>query len=731
MEYRTDSPIEKKEEDLLGRATFSSQLGKGIYEYNGKSGLVVGLFGEWGTGKTSVVNMAENEIKRLSEKDENKPLIVRFSPWNYTDKNNLISLFFQDLKIKLYNQSEKSYYEKIAEALENYSEALDLLNYVPLMGSGVVSTIKTILKIITKKVSKKSTLNETRKTLERVLSEVDKQIIVIIDDIDRLTNVQIRDIFQLVKQVADFPNVIYLLVMDRNVVQRALAEVHNLEEGNEYLEKIIQIPLELPVLSKSKLDDIFLKKLEDIIKNASYKVNIDQVYWNKVFSNCISPYINNLRDINRIMNTFQFRYGILQNEISFEDMVAITTLEVLEPKLYKWIATNKEVVCPDSMTRVIDSYKNNDYRKIYSDEFKKMKIDVNRALKSIATIFPQISKDINENLYFEKSNFDMRKSMRIANKERFDIYFLSDLSDIKVSRNLINLCIFRLKKQQLRDVIKKINKDGEMVYFLEEMLSLVNDIPYNRLFLISSVLLSLQGELTGETSDTILAISAEEKSNMVIEKILDRIESDDEKYRILYLAMLDINEINVGIFSKLLINLGQVHGIFKNKSSTTEESPKFNVEYLRKIYIKFVEKIEYITSNVSTSEIINFRPVFYLWKYIDEEGLSKYIERIFETEVGKLKFITSLAGKWVGNGIGWEYYSNEYVKYISDKEIYNIIMKLDKNMLDEFTELEQIKLASFVCNYDKGEFDHANEDEARELLKQWESEARIINSNIK
>ncbi len=86
MEYRTDNPIKKQEEDLLGRASFSNQLAKGIYEYNGKAGLVIGLFGEWGTGKTSVVNMAENEIKRLSEKDGNNPLIVRFSPWNYTDK---------------------------------------------------------------------------------------------------------------------------------------------------------------------------------------------------------------------------------------------------------------------------------------------------------------------------------------------------------------------------------------------------------------------------------------------------------------------------------------------------------------------------------------------------------------------------------------------------------------------------------------------------------------------
>ena len=51
-------------------------------------------------------------------------------------------------------------------------------------------------------------------------------------------------------------------------------------------------------------------------------------------------------------------------------------------------------------------------------------------------------------------------------------------------------------------------------------------------------------------------------------------------------------------------------------------------------------------------------------------------------------------------------------------------MKFDKNMIDEFTEMEQIKLASFVCNYDKGEFYHVSEDEARELLKQWKLEVK-------
>ena len=80
MNYSADKPIDTEEQDLLGRSVFSKQLGKAVYEYNAKDGLVIGLFGKWGTGKTSVINMAENEIDRLAKKDENKPLIMRFVP---------------------------------------------------------------------------------------------------------------------------------------------------------------------------------------------------------------------------------------------------------------------------------------------------------------------------------------------------------------------------------------------------------------------------------------------------------------------------------------------------------------------------------------------------------------------------------------------------------------------------------------------------------------------------
>ena len=88
-------------------------------------------------------------------------------------------------------------------------------------------------------------LKKTKDELKDKLKDLNKKIIVVIDDIDRLTSSQIRDIFQLVKQVADFPNIVYVLVMDKEVVCSALEKVHNMD-GNEYLEKIIQVPFEIP-----------------------------------------------------------------------------------------------------------------------------------------------------------------------------------------------------------------------------------------------------------------------------------------------------------------------------------------------------------------------------------------------------------------------------------------------------------------------------------------------------
>lgn len=315
MTYSSDKPISKISEDLLGRVPFSFQLAKAINNYNENSGLVIGIYGGWGTGKTSIINMIENEISNF---EDDKTIFIRFSPWNYSDKDNLIRLFFESLKIKLNIHHKKN----IDNAINNYLDALDILTLIPGFNHTMVGIIKNFFKYF-RKNNESLDLEASKKFLEKYLLDINKKIIVVIDDLDRLTNIQIRETFQLVKQVADFPNLIYILSMDREVVARALTEVQNID-GNDYLEKIVQIPFEIPKIEKDKLQNILNSKIEKIIESNSDLIEININYWSKVYFKCIEPYINTIRDVNRVINTFQFRFPVLKQETCFEDLFTIS-----------------------------------------------------------------------------------------------------------------------------------------------------------------------------------------------------------------------------------------------------------------------------------------------------------------------------------------------------------------------------------------------------------------------
>lgn len=552
MNYSTDKPIDTCEQDLLGRASFSKQLGRAIYDYNGKDGLVIGLYGKWGSGKTSVINMAVNEMITLAEQENNMPLVMKFAPWNYSDKDNLISIFFQSLKNKIELQDNEELKKEVGKALNDYAGAFDALSLIPIVGSGVAAILKTVAQAQGTNLMQGADLEKTKELLESALVEVNKKIVIIIDDIDRLTNSQIRDVFQLVKQVADFPNIIYILAMDREVVRRALQEVHNVD-GNEYLQKIIQVPFEIPELRKSKLNSIFFSRLDEVVKEISDKIKWDDMYWKDVFQNCIEPYINTLRDVNRVINTFQFKYGAMYEETAFEDMIGITTIEVLDPELYKWIGNNKEAVCGGFFHGLSFDKSDKDYRMKYSEEFLSLEINPDRAIRCIAAMFPMFANDVNEKGFEYFSSSDIRSKMRAAHKERFELYFMYDLDDIRIPRNIINACIYKLDTESIRNHLDKINKQGNIIYFLDEVRSLINNIPYKRLGLIASIFLEMQGNFHGQNSKSIFTISANDIAERCIDDMMNRLKTEEDRFKIIYTAVKNLNSLNLGTMARRIM----------------------------------------------------------------------------------------------------------------------------------------------------------------------------------
>ncbi|WP_289460614.1 KAP family P-loop NTPase fold protein [Lactobacillus intestinalis] len=717
MNYSSDRPIETEKQDLLGRSRFSNQLGKAIYEYNGEDGLVIGLFGKWGTGKTSIINMAVNSIKEFTTNDTDMPIILRFSPWNYSDKDNLILLFFNSLKSKL-EKNNKKLKRKVGKALSDYSVALDAFSLVPMIGNWI-PLIKSSAQITGKKLMQNLDLDKTKENLEKVLKELNKKIVIIIDDIDRLTNSQIRDIFQLVKQVADFPNIIYVLAMDRDVVTRALTEVHNID-GNEYIEKIIQIPFELPELRKSKLNKIFLDKVSNVVNNISGKVTLDQWYWSNVFHNCIEPYIHTLRDVNRVINTFQFRYGMVYEETSFEDMVGLVTLEVLEPKLYKWICHNKKIVCNGIFSREKNKEEN---RKFYKNEFESLGIDSESAIRCISTMFPAFADNVNDSILNYNDRLEIRGNMRVADVGRFEVYFMFDLDDIEVSRTKINLCLYELDQETLKSVIEEINTKGSIIYFLDEIQALLDTIPYNRLKLIASVLLEMQGKLQGEKPSFISPVPAYDVNEKIVIELLKKMKTKDEVYSVLNstVCIADMDELSV--LGRLINSIELAYGRLAGDSEK-KEMQIISVDQLLDLEKKYVNRIYNVVDSKTIFDIETFSRVHYLWKCFDPEGLTKYLKELFtNNEMNKLKFLCATAICWRGfEEKKWNFSQKSYEEYFTKEEVYNLIQNLSASDLNQFNETQLIKLAAFVLNYHDSEMDDVSEKDAEKLVKQWRKE---------
>jgi predicted KAP-like P-loop ATPase len=280
--FRADQPINTHKEDLLSRHSFANALAKSILSYELNDSISVGLFGKWGSGKTSLINMTLEEIKALSSNKE--PFVIKFNPWNFSDQNQLIQQFFNELSLVLCRDDSAGSHIKIGRTIQKYSRFFEPFDYVPTVS--FIGKIAKGLKSVGKAAEKAGeeslkNLSGVKSELDILLRDIDTKIIIVIDDIDRLNNTEIRQIFQLVKSLADFPNTIYLLSFDKDVVINALKKVQE-GSGNDYLEKVIQVPFEIPQISKREVEHFLFKKLDELIKDVP-EGRWDQTYWGNIY----------------------------------------------------------------------------------------------------------------------------------------------------------------------------------------------------------------------------------------------------------------------------------------------------------------------------------------------------------------------------------------------------------------------------------------------------------------
>jgi GTPase SAR1 family protein len=351
----TDSPrnVAKGEKDNFGIEPFENGLTKFIN--NSNTPITISLQGEWGSGKTSLMNSLK---QNLSDGDNSKYHSIWLNTWEYALMKDAQSTLM-DIITGLIQETSK-----IANIDETTTKKL-----LGKLWSGIKDTSKVVAKNALDKTidgagsvidafsnKGKSSISEVRTELEKIIEKCIKEdekqgFIFFIDDLDRIDPPIAVQLLELLKNIFTLKNCVFILAIDYDVVIKGLEpKFGKLTEKNErefrsFFDKIIQVPFSMPVSSYD---------INEFLKNSLVSTNYisENVSKNNELITKFSEISNlsvgkNPRALKRLMNSLSLISCInsakdnnqesdpLNEELELLVNFALVSIQIAYPPVYR------------------------------------------------------------------------------------------------------------------------------------------------------------------------------------------------------------------------------------------------------------------------------------------------------------------------------------------------------------------------------------------------------------
>lgn len=494
-----NKPIEKESEDLFNFINYSSKIQNLIQRNsNNREPITFGIYGKWGEGKTSFLNLIESEIDIWSKEDNQKGILkYHFNPWRYSTEDEMLFDFFDGLsKLMILTNTEQS--NKISDGITSISRYLKSLKIshtvgIPqMLGTKITYEPSKILEALGERKNKNLTINQLVNQVNQHLNQSNYKVIVFIDDIDRLDKNEIYTILKLIKLNANFNHFVYLITLDEEHVSKSIGKRYgkSKKDGKLFLEKIINIPIHVPRIEETDLKYFFELKLDEIKKNLFFK---DSSTKNEDFQDILSEYwtinFKSPREIIKILNSFFIDAFSIGEEVNLRDLFWLSVLKVKNSECYNYLKNfyNKGVFqrseiidfCDDINSREKINGKRLIIEEKYPDE--KYIIDL---------LFP-LREDIKIYDYPEETS-----QLRINYSQNFDSYF-----SFNKPKNISSSKIFDIKQAiknedsiELKRIVENAFKTKNSKKELLRFENLIRSITYeeNRLFLFNFIFGNLE-----------------------------------------------------------------------------------------------------------------------------------------------------------------------------------------------------------------------------------------------
>lgn len=509
-------------EDQLSREPYAISIAYQILKNKRMvNSYAIGITGCWGDGKTVFMEFIKKELSK-----SNECIIIDFNPWYSTNPKTLIHDFFSTLENELskYNPNIKNSFWTYARLLTKFQDNN--------------SSLENIIDVFWKS---SQTILDKFEEIKKEIKIIDKQIIICIDDLDRLDKEEVVETIRLIRNTANFDNTVFLVTYDKNYVVSALKSMNDYATET-YLEKIFQQEILLPAYN-----DEFLKlQLEELLK---IKVNGDT---QKLFSSILREFsyrfrfrifFKNLRSVNQFINSFYQPFNQIKSDVHETDFFFIQLLSYRFPEVYRTIKNDIFQLDFGSSLyferaqlheqynivslKTIDKEK---YKDITNDfyienyiEKNYTKEESNNIIALLKMLFPM------HKTYMSRPKIDNDSYKRIYYTFNFQKYFAFKLSANDIPYDKLNEA-FENNENELRQQIEywcRMNKYASLyIYFEQKLEILTNKDEYEKV-IRSIVVFGNQPDIKN-TSKDLLFSNYLFRENIVSERVHNFYSNEEE-----------------------------------------------------------------------------------------------------------------------------------------------------------------------------------------------------------
>jgi predicted KAP-like P-loop ATPase len=620
-----DYPILKTEQDQLRRAPLARKIAETINSFDEKNSFVIGIEGAWGAGKTSFINLILNDI------DTSKASYFVFNPWNFSDEASLLRDFFTQLSQavesvlgKTHGKKIKRYASKIADidlGVSAYGVSINPLKWASYFAEDL-------------------TLEGLRKDLDKELSKVNRKLVIVIDDIDRLDQKETKLIFKLVKLTANFKNTIFVLSYDREQVEKRITDKDAGIIGGDYLRKIVQVAFTLPMPDEEDIRSILFSELDKSI-NYFYpnKPILDGKHeenrWSELLYHGFGDLFKSVRDIKRYISSLRLDWSIVGTaDVNKIDFLGIEAIRVFAPLFYNAILTNEDIFIKSYKTR---SYLGDDNKAHQARQERYLELlneftstKERDAIEEICGhLFPQVGKG---GSYGEDTQ---EKELMISHPNRFKFYFQLGVPNGEVSEGRVQEIVESANHtDSFKSEILQAKREKNIRRILRRLLVLRESLGNNK---IKNILITLW--------------NLEEEIRERREAMFDYDDVDTQIMRFGYHAILTISETERNKFvldlynesSRIYHPLHLLAVMVDAKKSNEIKLTNTTIEQLKKI---LEEKIVKAAKNGSLKKEEHAMEILYRWKdWGSADAVSKFIGKWIATRQGLLEFLQTCVGR--------------------------------------------------------------------------------------